>query len=129
MYESYENERIMAGIDRGLEFNRTLKDLMKAALENGFTQVSFDGSVTIGLSIEKQFPNGERQTGKRYLPDIAEELPDALAYAAAFGGEITVYFERTNAPKGSTEPLEAFVTLEHMDVVSWSNVDWLAFLI
>ena len=125
---SYENERIMAGISRGLEFNRTLKQLVKAALDNGYTQVSFDGIVTIGLSIGKQFPNEERQTGKRYLPDIAEELPDALAYAAAFGGEITVYFERTNAPKNSTEPLEAFVTLEHMDVVSWSKVDWLSFL-
>ena len=111
----YHNERIMRGVSRGLERQRTLEEIMAKAIALGWTEVRFSRFIEAG-----RLPHKSSGTTS-HLPDIVDGLPEVLSYEAAFNGEITMYFGKPTAGAESTGiSHQMFFTLDQSGIVSWS---------
>jgi len=120
---SYENERIMRGINRGLEHHAHLKRILHAAIAAGHHEIllSHDDSDNAGtLTATQAHDDGDR--------DHVSIFAERITHAATFHGTATVDF---GFPQGPTKTGDSsqFMECDGMEIVSWSMAPWLRELI
>ena len=108
---SYENERIMRGINRGLEHHAQLKQILTAAFNAGHTEILL-------------YHDDSDNAGTLTDPDKVSAFAERITHAATFHGTATVDF---GFPAGPTKPGDTsqFMEVEGMEIVSLSMAPWL----
>ena len=118
---SYENERIMNGINRGLEHREQVKRILRAAVAAGHNEIRLwhDGSENAGTLTAAQDCDDNGCDGKMGNVSIfAEEIQ----YAATFHGTARIDF---GIARGADDETPQFMGVKEMEIVSWSHASWL----
>jgi hypothetical protein len=115
----YHNERIMNGVNQGLEHHAQLKQILHAAIAAGHHEILLyhNDSDNAGTLTATQV---NEHSDRDHVSLFAEQI----TYASTFHGTATVDF---GFPQGPTKTGDSsqFMECEGNEIVSWSMAPWL----